>query len=253
MNAHFVLILPSFDCSSFVRLLLGVLGLCPKTGPPPLLQTDSENKGSKTPNPTRRALLNLYRRTKLITGHTGVLSRPSQPRQLQCVGPGATRISQKYVAHANHLKSPQISRKRKCRRLYINRQSLPHHGGVELHAYRVYHPASPCASRSITTWHVPSSARVSHLMCPRVLKKHNPTQHTFGLTLPRLLCPTPYTPPHACRVVHVRAVPHPAPESAPPCASRSITAAWHVPLAHFTHPCPCIYCAPHFASPVLLS
>ena len=24
-----------------------------------------------------------------------------------------------------------------------------------MHAYRVYHPASPCAFRSITTWHVP--------------------------------------------------------------------------------------------------
>ena len=116
------------------------------------------------------------------------------------------------------------------------------------HPTALMHCSTSCASRSITAWHVPSSARVSHLMCPRVLKKHNPTQHTFGLTLPRLLCPPPYTPPHACRVVHVRAVPHPAPESAPPCASRSITAAWHVPLAHFTHPCPCIYCAPHFAS-----
>ena len=57
--------------------------------------------------------------------------------------------------------------------------------------------------------------------------------------------PRPSTPlhspsPHAGRVVHVRAVPHPA----SPCASRSITAAWHAPLAHFTHLA--FICAPHY-------
>ena len=78
------------------------------------------------------------------------------------------------------------------------------------------------AADTRTKLHTLSSARVSHLVCPRVLK-HNPTQHhTFGLTLPRLALPRPHI--HhliACRVVHVRAVPHPAPETAPPCASRS--------------------------------
>ena len=69
---------------------------------------------------------------------------------------------------------------------------------------------------------------------------------------PALLCPPPYTPPHACRVVHVRAVPHPAPETAPPCASRSITTAWHVPLAHFT-PSVSLHLCPTFVPPVVLS
>ena len=47
------------------------------------------------------------------------------------------------------------------------------------------------AADTRTKLHTLSSARVSHLVCPRVLK-HNPTQHhTFGLTLPRLALPPP--------------------------------------------------------------
>ena len=50
-------------------------------------------------------------------------------------------------------------------------------------------------------------------------------------------CPPPNTSPHACRMVHVRAAPHPA----PPRASRSITA-WHVPLwfSLVSYPTPCV-------------
>ena len=69
-----------------------------------------------------------------------------------------------------------------------------------------------------------SSSSSAPLLCWTV----NPTQHLLAcLSLPHLAPsgPPPNTPPHACRVVHVRAVPPPA----PPCASRSITA-WHVPL-----------------------
>ena len=64
---------------------------------------------------------------------------------------------------------------------------------------------------------------------------------TFGHLAPPCSAP-PYIPPHARRVVHVRAVPHRAPETAAPCASRSNP----LSLLRGTHPCPCI-CASRLA------
>ena len=201
-------------------------------------------------------------------------SPPRQPRLLAPLHPywptavthaqdpfAPTHCTRSRVSRSNHCAAPfLVSRSTWCREERPSASSstptFTSSASPSRRPTPLRHPPHRCTPRTRApscTLFLQLASPISSCVCPRVLK-HNPTQHPLRPhAAPPCSAPPPYTPPHACRVVHVRAVPHPAPETAPPCASRSITAAWHVPLAHFTHPCPCIYCAPHFASPVLLS